>query len=73
MGVSKGGIGFPYAFRETAECLLGLYAVVLPILLILVKSIIFFLLHQFDNIAEIAVEHLANLDKDLRVDVLILA
>ena len=39
---------------------------------ILVKLIIAFLLHQFDNVAKIAVQHSTNLSENLCADMLIL-
>lgn len=61
MGIGEGRIGFPNALGQPAKGFLGFNAVVLPILLDFGKSIMIFLLYELDDIAEIAVQNLANL------------
>ena len=74
MGIGEGRVGFPNAFGQTAKGFLRLNAVVLPdIARILEKSIMLLLLHQFDDVAEVATQHSADLRQDLCADMLVLA
>ena len=72
VGVGKGGVDFPILLERPPGAFLASMRLFSRYCSIWVKSIIIFLLYQFDNIAEITVQRFADLSEDLRVDMLIL-